>query len=234
MCRDLKTFNKALRSGEYDILLPSGRYKAYCEMALAGGGYTFLSADIIAKLKKDDLKILFTDRNNVLLRISKPDGTQPYTHLEPLGEANYFTVQINAHIDQVKPYNSKLGPYLLFATTLPQTRKGPKSAFMSNGVKVMYTYCGPKPHWADQFAFFPNLDEIGPLSSSHNNTDVYEQGGVAVDWRATARRPYSTRRIPLKYFLLTEMLFAGCGCYTSSDRWLHAKYPALGTAIGIR
>ena len=81
--------------------------------------------------------------------------------------------------------------------------------------------------------FLSNPQEKEP-NRSHKGNPVYEQQGVAVDWRKTARRPYSGRRMPLEYFLLTEMHYGGCGCYTSSDRWLSSVTPALGTAIGLR
>ena len=65
---------------------------------------------------------------------------------------------------------------------------------------------------------------------------VNEKSGVALNWRNSAKRPASTRRIPVDFFLFTEMHFGGCGCYTSSDRWLLSDTvnPAFGTAIGLK
>ena len=108
------------------------------------------------------------------------------------------------------------------------------TVFTSNGHTLSYNIC--PPGWkADlgHFVFYSNPDEIKP-STYHSNNLVYERLGVAVDWRNTSRRPYSGRRMPLDYFLFTEVYYGGCGCYTSSDRWIGSSSPALGTAIGLR
>ena len=77
------------------------------------------------------------------------------------------------------------------------------------------------------FAFFPNHREQTP-STNHDHDLVYENQGVAVDWRKTGM--VLTERIPSNFFYLTEVHYGGGGCYTSSDRWDEAN----GTAIGRR
>ena len=103
-------------------------------------------------------------------------------------------------------------------------------AFKSNGVEISY----PAPHVTfNYFAFFSN--PIEKETSSYMRDDPrYEKAGVAVDWRKTAKRPNSCRRMPLEYFMLTEVHYEYGGTYTTSERWLNATSPALGTAVGLR
>ena len=92
-------------------------------------------------------------------------------------------------------------------------------------MEVKYTY-GNFPI-RSFFAFFPNHREQKP-STYHDSNLVYEIRGVAVDWRNTGL--VLTERIPSNFFYLTEVIYGGGGCYTSSDRWFEAN----GTAIGLR
>jgi len=226
-CMTLKKWN-VKASGVRTIKLPSGYYRAYCEMGINGGGYTFLSNSDIQRLTSKDLKFVF-NKKNVLLRIAKTDGTQPYTIIEPLNKKHHLSVQVNSFKGYTVPQNKNLGPYL-FLGTLPAlyARNRNIQGFTSNKKKIQFRNCNQNPN--SYFAFFTNPHEK-PVSTYHPNL-IYERQGVAVEWRKTAIRMPSTRRMPVDFFLLTELHFGGCGVYTSSDRWL--ANGAMATAIGLR
>ena len=201
-------------------------------MAINDGGYTFIPNEMIAKLSVNDINSLFTRKTDVLLRISKPDGTQPYTVITKQKNTGGLSVQLSRYQGYARPVNYQLGPYL-YLGTLPPRQSGNNKllGFKSNGRNVLYRNCHNGKQ--NQFSFFSNPYERKP-SDYHIRNLVYERRGVAVDWRRTAKRPYSGRRMPLDFFLFTEMHFGGCGTYTSSDRWLNSVQPAHGTAIGLR
>ena len=152
----MKQYDPNLQSGEYDILLPSGRYKVYCEMWLAGGGYTFLPVDAVNKLKQEDMKILVHDHKNVLMRLSKPDGTQPFTHLQPLKESDNFIVNLKPNSYSLYAVNHHLGPYILLETMPRRVTTKYEFGFLSNGKKVSYKVEYPQQRQVgNYFAFFP-------------------------------------------------------------------------------
>eukprot|EP00794_Sanderia_malayensis_P010118 gene10118-11152_t len=231
-CSKIKAADPKAESGVYTIRLPSGFHKVYCEMAINGGGYTFLRHDSLSRLTKAGMSLLFTKPRNVLLRISNPNGAQPYTVIRQYTNTGGLSVQISSYIGYTQPSNHHLGPYI-FLGTLPaaSARNNNMQGFYSNDKSVAFRNCDKNPN--AYFAFFSNPKENAP-SSYLTSDNIFERQGVAVKWRGTARRPYSGRRMPLDYFLFTELFFGGCGCYTSSDRWLTANNPAVGTAIGIR
>ena len=99
------------------------------------------------------------------------------------------------------------------------------NGFLSNNMEVKYNY-DQFPIIMSNFAFFPNYREEQP-STYHGDNLAYETGGVAVNWR---NGMVLTERLPSNFFYLTEMHYDGCGCYTSSDRWIEAN----GTAMGLR
>ena len=220
-----------MQSGIYKIHLPSGKHRVYCEMGINGGSYTFLPFESLASLTESDLKVLVTDRRDVLMRISQPNGAQPYTVIRQLQNTGGLSIQVNSYKEHTKPLNTHLGPYI-FIGTLPAShaRNEHKHGFISNGIPVTFKNCNGKDFF---FAFFSNPYEKAP-ANGHASDLVYERRGVAVDWRGTAKRPPSGRRMPLDFFLFTEIHYGGCGCYTESQRWLNAVHPALGTAIGLR
>ena len=201
-------------------------------MAINGGGYTFISIAGVAKLKSSDMKYLFTKKKDVLLRISNKDGSQPYTVIKQYTKTGGLSVQLSTYHGYTRPVNANLGKYIFLGTLKASYAKRKSSqGFGSNDKQIIFHNCDTNPN--NYFAFFPNQYERS-VSKYLKNNPVYESTGVAVEWRKSAVRPPSGRRMPLNYFLLTEMHYGGCGCYTSSDRWLTSKYPALGTAIGLR
>ena len=199
-------------------------------LLLFTGGYTFLPVQAIAKLTKQDIGVLVTDHRNILMRIAKLDGTQPYTHLQPLTSDKAFKV------DYINDINTKkyLGPYIHIHTMTGKTSPNMKLGFISNSKEVSYIY----PATADRagifnyFKFYSNSKEQKP-SSYASDHQSYETNGVAVEWRGSATRPYSTRRMPVDFFMLTELHYI-YNCYTTSDRWMTSENPALTTAVGFR
>ena len=217
----------------YEIRLPSGSFEVYCEMGINGGGYTFIPPSIISQLQSGDIFYLLNRMDlasNVLLRISQPDGSQPYTVVKQFTNTGGMAVLLNNFEGYTKPQNEFLGDYILLGITPAANANNTNTqGLKSNNQDVPFTNCDSNPN--AYFAFFPNDQNI-QTPHYHREILINETQGVAVDWRRTAERPFSGRRIPLEYFMFTEMHF--CGNYTSSDRWLTATVPAHGTAIGLR
>lgn len=219
----------------YNIPLEGGeKATVYCEMGINGGGYTFIPRAMLSRLTEKDLNRVFKNQTDILLRISRPDGTQPYTVISALKGDASLNLYLNNYKNENAPVNrDTIGTPYLYLNTVPakDIETGSKGGFKSNGKRILYTNCN---HGAtNQFTFFANPNELS-LSTSHIENLIYEHQGVAVDWRMSAIHPPSGSRMPPNFFLLTEMHFYGCGCYTSSDRWLNSVSPALGTAIGLR
>ena len=88
----------------------------YCEMAIAGGGFTFVPRTAIRGNESQQMiSELFTDRTQVLMRIQKKDGTQPFTLVQQLPEykQNLLGARVNNYDGYTSPVNSHLGDYLL-------------------------------------------------------------------------------------------------------------------------
>lgn len=116
-CKDVKEHIPDSLSGLYTIQpVPDGQIiTAYCEMAIAGGGFTFVPRSAIRENKSQHLtQALFTDRSRVLMRIQKKDGTQPYTLVEQLPEYKQYLLgaRVNNYDGYTSPQNSYMGDYL--------------------------------------------------------------------------------------------------------------------------
>ena len=209
--------------------------EVYCELDIDGGGFAFLPGSLT--LRKDAQQIvnaLFEDKKNVLLKLQKRDNrSESYTLIQP--HPNFisipFGVLVNNYTGYTEPKNQFMKEYIFFGI-IPASaaRNGNYQGFRSNGDIIQFKNCDSNPN--SLFAFLPNHDLRLPFD--HENSDTfYENDGVAVDWRSSANLITSPdRRMPKKFFFLTEVHFGGCGCYTSSDRW--HKHGLNGTAIGIR
>ena len=231
-CAAIKKQAPKSLNGLYDIIVGKNLITVYCEMAINGGGYTFIPRDAVRKgTAKSLVAQLFTNRNDVLLRFQRKDGLQPYTLIKQLPGYKHIKLDIRMHNYNryTKPLNSYMQDYLLLGI-LPSNvanRKGRNQGFVSNGVPVQFNNCDGNPN--SYFAFFPNHREQA-ISTYHSGNLIYERQGVAVNWRNTGKPSYGHRQLPNEFLFLTELHFGGCGCYTSSDRWVNA----FGTAIGVR
>ena len=235
-CKQIKQFTSRAPSGVY-LIRPLGSgspLMVYCEMAIEGGGFTFLPQSITTMPDAQSVvNALFTDRKRVLLKLQySGQHKESYTLITPhrnSDQAYNFGVLVNNYTGYRKPINSFMHDYILLGI-IPKhvAAKRTDQGFTSNHRIVQFRNCDANPN--SLFAFLPNYCHQVP-SSYHSNNLIYERQGVAVDWRNTATpiiKP--VRTMPSQFFFLTELHFGGCGCYTSSDRWKTYQ----GTAIGLR
>ena len=209
--------------------------EVYCELDIEGGGFTFLPGSLTRRPDAQQIvNALFKDKKNVLLELQKKNGSsESYTLIQP--HPNYtkfpFGVLVNNYTGYTRPQNQFMKEYIFLGIIPASAAKNPNyQGFRSNGYTIQFKNCDSNLN--SLFAFLPNHDLQTP-SDRHSSNLVYEEHGVAVDWRSKAS-PITNpdRTMPIKFFLLTELHFGGCGCYTSSDRWI--KYGFNGTTIGIR
>ena len=205
----------------------------YCEMTIAGGGFTFLPRSLTTRSDaRRVVSSLFTDKQRVLLKLKhRGQNKESYTLITP--HYHYwrynFGVRVNSYSGYTRPVNSFMHDYILLGI-IPRSAAARRSyqGFKSNGRTVQFWNCDANPN--SLFAFLPNHYHQAP-SSYHSSNLVYERHGVAVAWRNAARSIiHPVRTMPNAFFFLTELHFGGCGCYTSSNRW--KNYQA--TAIGLR
>ena len=223
-------------SGVYKIYPMSNTkpIEVYCDLEVAGGGFSFLPHSLTLRSDAQQIvEVLFKDKKNVLLKLKKKvDGSEWYTLIQP--HPNYadidFGVLVNNFSGYTKPKNAFMQKYIFFGI-LPKSMANKKTTqgFRSNGIIVQFGNCDANPN--SFFALFPNHHHQLPYG--HGETSVFENSGIAVNWRSHAKAVSSgSLKMPNKFFFLTELHFGGCGCYTSSDRWKKFGYNA--TAIGIR
>ena len=225
-------------SGVYKIYpLPNAEpIDVYCELEIEGGGFTFLPGSLT--LRSDAQQIvdaLLKDKKNVLLKLQKRVGrNESYTLIQPHPNFNNtdFGVLANSYAGYTAPMNAKFMKKYILLGILPKSvaKNNITQGFKSNGVNIEFFNCDANPN--SLFAFLPNHNHRAAhqyLSSKGG----FEKKGVAVKWRSEGI-PITNpdRKMPRKFFFLTELHFGGCGCYTSSDRW--RKYGFNATAIGIR
>ena len=223
-------------SGVYEIypMINAEPIEVYCELDIAGGGFSFLSHSLTLRSDAQQLvNALFKDKKTVLLNLqNKDDGSESYTLIQP--HPNYastnFGILVNSYYGYTQPKNYFMEDYIFFGI-LPASvaRNSNTQGFKSNGDVIQFKNCDATPN--SLFAFMPNRNYETP--SGFAAYSHCEDIGVAVDWRSKAK-PITLldRTMPNKFFFLTELSFGGCGCYTSSDRWRKFGYNA--SAIGIR
>ena len=223
-CKSLKMAGK--KSGVYRILLPSGVVQVFCEMDINGGGYTFLSKESLSKLSQSDIDVIFTNKSDVLLRLLKPDGSQPYTAIEQFIKTGGLSVKLNAFNGYQRPKNYNISDYLLLGL-LPasHSRKKQAEGLKSNGKNITFANCDGRGK--NVLAFYAAGNA---LDNEIKSCDVTR---MDIDWRGTAKIPESSSKMPFDFYMLTEFLFGGCGCYTVSSSWSGRENPANATAIGM-
>ncbi|XP_073234355.1 uncharacterized protein [Porites lutea] len=236
------TFTRKMFSKDCNSLpphLPSGVYiiqpladeepiDVYCEMAIHGGGFTFLPRGLTRTLHADLIvNALFRDRKNVLLKLKKRvDHSESYTLIQPHPNFAHteFAVLVNSFAGYTEPINAFMKDYILFGIIPASAVRNGSEGFTSNGNIIQFSNCDGNPN--SYFAFFPNYN----LEPPSNRSDY---GGVADIWRSKAIAiNYTDHNMPDEFFFFTEVHFGGCGTYSSSDQW--TKYGFNATAIGIR
>ncbi|XP_020624281.1 uncharacterized protein LOC110061763 isoform X2 [Orbicella faveolata] len=232
-CKQIKQMNSRATSRLY-IIKPVPFLSpliVYCEMAISGGGFTFLPRGFTRKTHANLIvNALFTERKNVLLKLQQFGGhKESYTLIKPLHAYKHynFGVRVNSYTGYTPPVNRFMHDYILLGI-IPKHVAAQRSiqGFISNGHYVQFRNCDGNPN--SLFAFLPNHRHQTP-SSYHASNTVYERRGVAVDWRKTASPIHHPVRVmPNEFFFLTELHFGGCGTYTSSDRWKDYRAAAIG------
>ena len=233
-CYSLRYWNAP--SGMYYIQ-PLGPYtrpiRVYCEMAIHGGGFTFLPRSLTRTPFRANsiVRALFRDKYNVLLKLKKNSGGESYTLIQPHPHfANTeFGLLVNRFQGYTRPMNAFMNDYILLGI-IPASAARHRSiqGFKSNGHIIQFKNGDANPN--SLFAFMPNHNRQTP-SNYGASWHIYETSRVAVDWRSKAIS-IPGRTMPNEFFFLTELHFGGCGTYTSSNRW--CKFGFRATAIGIR
>lgn len=234
-CKQIKQLNSRAVSGVYIIrpLAKGSPMVVYCEMAIAGGGFTFLPRSLTIRSDAQHVvNALFTERHTALLKLQhRRERKEWYTLIHPYYRnwSYGLGLLVNSHSGYTAPMNSFMHDYILLGI-IPRSKAAQRSyqGFMSNGRNLLFKNCDGNPN--SLFAFLPNHKHQAP-STYHSRNLVYERQGLAVNWRRTAIPiDHPPRTMPNQFFFLTELHFGGCGCYTSSNRWTNVA----ATAIGIR
>eukprot|EP00795_Rhopilema_esculentum_P006652 gene6652-12192_t len=219
-CKSLKQIGRT--SGLYDIQLPSGIHQVYCDMDTNGGGYTFLSNDSVSRINQSDIDFLLTDNQDVLLRILKLNGSQPYTVIQQYNDTGGLSVQYSNYVNYTKPTNDAMSAYI-FVGTLPASfaRNNDNQGFISNGIPLYFQNCDKNPN--NYFAFFSKRRQVSLRS---------KVASFGARWIKTLQETQT--KIPSNFFLFTEMHFGGCGFYGESAGWANTTISVIGTTLGIR
>ena len=196
-----------------------------------GGGFTFLARSLTRRPGAQKIvNALFEEKLNVLLEFQKKESITIWSSpiLSPRLSLEFWPTASRATTNHA----TILWQITSFLVSFPhqQHEITITKASDSKDTTIQFKSCDSSHN--SLFAFLPNHNLQRPFKH-HNYNGNYEDDGVAVDWRSKATlitNPH--RRMPNKFFFVTELHFGGCGCYTSSDRWY--KLGFNGTAIGIR
>jgi hypothetical protein len=246
-CRDILSRDSTAPSGEYILKTKSGKIinKAYCEMGLNGGGYTFLTAQSLATLNDDDIQEMFKDHTNFLLRVKQTDGTQRYAVLSQL--LRYIDIPLVVSKSTIpvgygRPYNaygyfripsaSYIGSdQFIYFAFLPERPQRNVLGIKVNGVDVTYQHCDNV--MASHFAFFPNFKERPPVITGLSEVAINAPTPFHQSLLNNTRQTPSFRGLPEQFFMFTEIHFGGCGVYTDSFALLRQN-GVSGMAMGFR
>ena len=131
-------------------MLPSASYQVYCEMGINSGGYTFIPPSIIPQLHSSDVSYLLNNNDrasDVLLRISRPDGTQPFTVIKQFTNTGGISVLLTNFEDYTKPENIRLGEYIFLGITpAANATNNYVQGFVANNVPITFTNCDRIPN----------------------------------------------------------------------------------------
>ncbi|KAJ7392230.1 hypothetical protein OS493_013606 [Desmophyllum pertusum] len=193
-CLDIRADIPDSLSGLYSIQpVPGDKViTVYCEMAIAGGGFTFVPRTAIRGIESQQLiSALFTNRTQVLMRIQKKDGAQ----LTPLWNSclsinsiywelvsiimtdthHQGTVIWGLLVAKIKQGNNYFLAFLSLGILPPDVAgvDGKVLGFQSNGNALRYTNCGGSRN--NLFAFLPNHSDLPPSRADVGN---YERDGM--------------------------------------------------------
>jgi len=232
-CRELRAKHPTATSGVYEFQssVSDNKYKAYCEMGLDGGPYTFLSPQALTVLRNAELQEMITDRTSVLVRIRGCDGSQSYSVLQQLPQYKsiHLFIGLSSNVGYNTPLNAAVfgSPYL-YIGFLPvhSANNNQVQGLQSNGKSLTFTNCDKNPN--SYIALFPNFHEKSP---SVYTTVAYPFCDNLLI--GTPLRNPSTRVMPPDWFMFLETHWGGCGCYTQTDSRLVSKC-VLGASIGFR
>lgn len=91
-CKEIHTKYPAAVSGDYNIQVKSGaNIRVYCEMAINGGGYTFLHPASFYQIVPSDVTAMVTDTASALLSVRIANGFVKYAVLTQLDQYRYTT-----------------------------------------------------------------------------------------------------------------------------------------------
>ena len=196
-------------------------------MDINGGAYTFISKHTLSTIKQSDIDSIFTDKSHVLLRLLKPDNSQPYTIIQQYIDTGGLSVQVNAFVNYTRPINYAVSDYV-FLGLLPAKYSVYRQTegLKSNGLDVTFRNCAGTPN--NYFALFSASTAI------NKNMLACDDTRFDIKWRGSALNSNPPSIMPAEFFMLTELHFGGCGCYIESSRWPSRQHPAKATAIGLR
>ena len=114
-------------------------------MGINGGGYVFILTSIMSQLQPSDLFYLLNKKNlvsDVLLRISRPDGTQPFTVIKQFTNTGGISVLLTNFENYTRPENTHLGEYKFLGIT-PATNASNNNVqgLLANNVPITFTNC---------------------------------------------------------------------------------------------
>jgi len=236
-CMDLKRANNNAPSGKHTLTLKNGKsFEAYCEMGLNGGGYTFLSPQSMLDLTDDDIQTIFTDRTNVLMKIRKFDGTQPYLVIKQITQHSDIPLMLGlsqneGYEDTQNAMDFRLDkPYLyvgFLSSNLTSDPSITQWGLNVNGQNLAY------PKWElnlprNHLAVFPGFLESGYWNSGSTNFTLCNE--IFVYYPVVTP---SSRIIPTEYFMGLEAFWQG-NCQTASNSINFLNLNVANAAIGFR
>ena len=133
--------------------------EVYCEMAIHGGGFTFLPRRLTRTPHAQLIvRALLRDKKNVLLKLQKKaDRSEFYTLIQPHPSfANTdFGVLVNSFSGYTTPQNAFMKEYI-FLGIIPASaaRTHSYQGFRSNGHTIQFRNCDKNPN--SLFALMPN------------------------------------------------------------------------------
>ncbi|XP_046853356.1 uncharacterized protein LOC124446559 isoform X2 [Xenia sp. Carnegie-2017] len=114
-CMEIKQSSPESLSGLYRIVVDDTVVTVYCEMAKEGGGFTFIPREAVIKGKLPQLiNQVFKNKTQVLLRIQKKDGLQPFTLITQLPRFTQHNLAVLMHNynGYTQPQNYYMRDYL--------------------------------------------------------------------------------------------------------------------------